>query len=139
MRKLLIAAAAALLIPAIIHTTTSLKLLILIASATVFIIATSLTPIHYRKAGWTETRATYLTLGIQTAVSFISTAINTANILDTFQTILLFAANTYLLIRVIAESLAVNKTSNAAATASTLLGLSSYITYIISTLEALRT
>ncbi|MEM2114255.1 MAG: hypothetical protein QXS12_02250, partial [Candidatus Caldarchaeum sp.] len=72
-------------------------------------------------------------------VSFISTAINTANILDTFQTILLFAANTYLLIRVIAESLAVNKTSNAAATASTLLGLSSYITYIISTLEALRT
>jgi hypothetical protein len=139
MRKLLFAAAATLLFATALHTTTSMKLLLLIASATTFIVATGLTPIHYRKAGWTETRATYLTLGVQTAASFISTAINTANILDTFQTILLFAADTYLLIRVIAESLAVSKSNNAAATAATLLGLSSYITYVISTLEALRT
>ncbi|MCS6768861.1 MAG: hypothetical protein NZ570_00275 [Candidatus Caldarchaeum sp.] len=90
-----------------------------------------------RPAGWSESRYTLLTLGTLSASCFASTIATIYTNPPTHYIILLAAVNTYILARVVAEALAYRRSDGALASAALLLGLLSYLVYLVSVWEAL--
>lgn len=109
--------------------------LLLLLAASVLAASLTITPAVYFRAGWPSTKYTLLTLGTQSAACFLSTVFNVVAQPSTTIALLLLIINTYLFIRLAAESTALASTDHGVATASILLGLLSYLFYIVSVFE----
>ncbi|MCS6783800.1 MAG: hypothetical protein N3H84_01790 [Candidatus Caldarchaeum sp.] len=117
----------------------TMKHLLLVMFAACFAIASlSMPPLHYRRAGWPTTRNTLLTLATQTTACFFSTVYNIAYRPETTTAVAVLAANTYLFIRLTAEATALAAEDQGMAASAIILGLCSFITYIVSLLELFK-
>lgn len=99
----------------------------------------SMAPAIYQKAGWPVTRNILLTLGIQSTACFLSTVFNIAYRPASTTALAILVGNIYLLLRLSAEAVAIAETDKGMATSSLILGLSSFLFYVVSFLELFRT
>lgn len=111
------------------------KPLLITATALILILSTSYTPVVYRYSGWQNTKYVLLTLGLQSTTCFISTVVNIVFTPPIPQALLILAANIYMFIRVAAEAVEASKTDAGLAYASIILGLASFLFYIVSVVE----
>ncbi|MEM4288013.1 MAG: hypothetical protein QXV97_04320 [Candidatus Caldarchaeum sp.] len=94
--------------------------------------------IVHKPAGWPQSRPTLITLGVLASACFISTTLNAYIAMPTIYILAIFAVNTYLTMRLVAEAFTYMKTDAGLAVSALVLGLLAYLVYSISFLEALR-
>ncbi len=98
------------------------------------------TPDHRRELSrrmWSESKYMLATLGVQSALSFISIAVHAANPSNQLLGLSLFILDTYLTARLVAECHAYMKHDTMMALSAMLLGLSIYLLYSLTLLGGL--
>ncbi|MEM4189913.1 MAG: hypothetical protein QW470_06200 [Candidatus Caldarchaeum sp.] len=142
MKTFHLASVAAVVLAFLAYVQTDARLWLLSAASAIAFLAS--TTIFYplkdvrKTSGWPQNRLMLITLGVLASACFASTTINAYASLPAVYILALFALNTYLMVRLLAEALTYMRFDRGLAFSALILGFLSYLVYGLSFLEALR-